>query len=246
MQVILAAVLVAGKSWRTFPAFVRYSLTNLLVNGILFIIYRAHWEHHTNLYYYYSYWVGQGLCLILGLGVIFEVFSHLFAPYPTLKKLAKLVSRWTVVVLLMFGMAIMWAQPASNGNPFMPALLKSAEILRIVEVGMVTMLFLFAGFFGLHWRQPVFGIALGSGVYWVGEVVTIIVRSFGGPKFSSHIAVAGVLSFDVSLLIWIGYLSRLVAAGNESPEPGSLGIASARGENQLEQWNKALTELIYQ
>jgi len=96
-------------------------------------------------------------------------------------------------------------------------------------------LFLASSAFGLHWRQNLFGIALGLGMVAAVELITISFVGHVRPGVVPIFSLVRVLSFGTTLLIWLGYLlvpERATSSG-ELPKKA-----------QLEQWNRAVTELI--
>jgi hypothetical protein len=183
--------------------------------------------------------------LILGLGVVFEIFTHLFAPYAALKKTAQMSFRCIAFLLLIFGGSVILTQP--HGESGLNAYFFVAEeVVRLVEVGLVSLLFVSAGLFGLHWRQSEFGIGLGIGTYAIAELIMVSLRDYFVSRSAVYALNIGImLAFDVSLLIWMGYLlsSQRVSRSGEALEKGQFGLQE---KGQLEQWNKILTELIYQ
>jgi hypothetical protein len=120
------------------------------------------------------------------------------------------------------------------------ALLIVEEAARILQVGLIVFLFLFSSAFGLHWRQHIFGVALGLGVATVVELVAVTLALHTGPLLAQSflaksLNVAHVVSFDFSILIWLGYLALPERAASRAEVPQRA---------QLEQWNQAVMELI--
>ena len=113
------------------------------------------------------------------------------------------------------------------------------EATRIIEVGLLMFLFLFSTAFGLHWRQCVFGMALGLGIFATVELVGITVRNYWGASVDNPFSVVRAIAFNISLIVWAAYL--LVPEKETSPAE-----AAAAHHGQLEQWNQVLTEFIYQ
>ncbi len=233
IQAALAVVIVFRKVWTKFPFFAAYLLTNLGVNGLLYLVRALHASPRA---YFYCYWITQAITLILGLATVFEIFTTLLASYSGLRRLALLVCRYTMLVLGIFGaLVIIFHHPGETTRNAPLFILEVA--VRIGEVGLVVLLFVFAGIFGLPWRRSAFGIALGMGMYASVQLAAVAWQSYAGPRASYIPALASMLGFDLGLFVWMGsLLSRQYATSNvELPERA-----------QLEQWNKALTELIYQ
>jgi prepilin signal peptidase PulO-like enzyme (type II secretory pathway) len=118
----------------------------------------------------------------------------------------------------------------------MKSVLVVSEAARILEVGLIGVLFLFSRAFGIHWRQATFGIALGLGIVATAELIALTIQSEFGPGAIDILNLARTGAFDVSLLTWIGYIL--------APEP-SLNIALPE-KSQLEEWNRAVMEFIQQ
>jgi hypothetical protein len=87
----------------------------------------------------------------------------------------------------------------------------------------------------LHWRQNVFGIALGLGMFAAVELVTVTLIGHVSSATALTLALARGISFSASLLIWLGYLLLPERATSSAEIPKRA---------QLEQWNQAVMELI--
>jgi len=229
---LLAALLGKG-SLRRFPFFAAYAGYTLFASGLLYVVK----EKCSEFAYFYTYWSTEAIGLILGFAVVYEVFGKLLTPYPALRRLALLIFQWSILVLALMACVVLVAQSHRDPSRIAVAVMVFEEAIRVIEVGLLMFLFLFSTAFGLHWRQCVFGMALGLGIFATAELVGITMRNFWGPTFHSHFAVVRVIAFNVSLLVWAGYL--LVPEKEAS-------TAEAPNHGHLEQWNQALTEFIYQ
>src|SRR6267143_821481 len=81
-QSIIAVVMLWRMLARIFPLFFSYTVL-VLANAVtlLFIGY-------STATYFLVYWWGEGIAILLGLGVIYEVISHLIRPYSFLRRFA--------------------------------------------------------------------------------------------------------------------------------------------------------------
>jgi hypothetical protein len=231
LQLLLAVVLLAKKMWGKFPLFLVYSVTNLFEAIVLYILL----PHR--LAYFYTYVVFQTITIMLGVAVIYEIFKYLFSLYPGLRRVARLNLYVAVFILLLLAAAVLYAHAPIGKNGVVRAVLVAEEAARVLEVGLVTMLFAFSGLFGLHWRQPVFGITLGLGVFAVAKLLVLTVLPNVGAAGAQVVNLANAIGFDSSMLIWLGYM--LVPERITSPE-------EMPQRAQLEQWNQAIMELINQ
>jgi hypothetical protein len=229
----LVAVLLGKGSLRRFPFFGAYAVFTLFANVLLYLV-RVQGLKDI---YFYTYWICEAVGVILGFAVVYEVFGKLLTPYPALRRLALSIFQWSTIVLVLMGCVVLYAQSAAEQNKFAAAIMVVEEATRIIEVGLLMFLFLFSTAFGLHWRQCVFGMALGLGIFATAELVGITMRNYWGAALNNSFSMVRALAFSVSLMVWAGYL--LVREKEAS-------LAEAPHHGQLEQWNQALTEFIYQ
>ena len=234
LQAILAGVLLFKRMWGRFPFFVGYAVSSLFSTLTLYLLYLSSVSYAI---YSRVYWLSEALGLFLGLAVVSEIFRHLLNPYPALRRLATQVFRGALVFLILLGCVVIWAQPHRDPNGIRTALLTMEQAGRILEVGLLLFLFLFASVFGLHWRQYVFGIALGLGIFVTVELVAVTMRVQFGPAALSIFKIIRTVSYSSSLFIWIAYILAPELATSPAEVPK---------RSQLEQWNKAIMELIYQ
>src|SRR5579859_3400587 len=233
LQVILAVVLLFRQTWRVFPIFAAYAFFNLFEAAIAYSIYSV---YGNKLAYFYVYWACEAISTILGFAVVYEVFGALFSTHQALRRLATNVFRTAVVILIILGTVVIYAQPQADRTAFGSAVMVVAEATRIVEVGLLMFLFLFSTAFGLHWRGQIFGIALGLGLFAAVDLVNVTLRSYFGNGAADILNLAGVAVFCLSILMWTIYLwtPERVGVSHEIPERA-----------QLEQWNQAVMELIH-
>jgi len=238
LQGIMAGVLVAKKMWRRFPLFVAYTTSNLVLGAVLYVIFLLAFQaRFLRPVYANVYWLNEAIGVLLGLAVVYEIFKHLFDPYSALKRLATQVFQGAILLLIVLGCIVVYVQPLGETNHVQAALYVVEQASRILEVGLLCFLFLFASAFGLHWRQYVFGIAVGLGVFAAAELVGVTMRVQFGFVADPVLNVIRSVSFNSSLVIWISYILAPELAASPADLPKRA---------QLEQWNNAVMELIYQ
>jgi hypothetical protein len=240
LQGLLAGVLLWKRMWTRFPIFVTYAVSSFVLGATLYGIFLgllAELRYFPGFLYSDVYWFNELAGLMLGIGVVYEIFRHLFGSYPALRKLASQCFKGTVVFFVLLGCAMAYLQPMAEHASRTSSFLVLEECARVLEVGLLGFLFLFASVFGLHWRQYAFGIAIGLGVFVAVELVGVTMRLQFGMTANSVFNLVRTFSFNASLLIWIGYIlaPELATSPAEMPKRA-----------QLEQWNRAVMELIYQ
>jgi hypothetical protein len=231
LQFLLAATLLAKKAWGKFPLFVAYSVFNLIESAVMYAL-LSH-----SVAYFYAYVAGETVAVALGLAVVYEIFTRLFFLYPGLRRVTRLSLYGVVAMLAVLAVAVLSSHTPIEKNGVLQAVFLVEEAARVVEVGLLTFLFVFYSLFGLHWRQSVFGITLGLGIYTVVKLLALTLMPYLSPSGGLAGNLISVLAFDCSLLIWLGYMlapERVINTG-ELPQRA-----------QLEQWNQAIMELINQ
>lgn len=228
LQVLLAATLLAKRAWRKYPMFSAYVIFTLFDTIATFP------GRLTGAVYFYAFWTGEAIGIVLGLAVVREIFTNIFAPHAALRKLATLIFRVAVVALIVLACGAIYEQSLS-AKTFMRVVMVATDGTRIVELGLIMFLFLSSSAFGLHWRQNEFGIALGLGTCAAVELVNVTLITHLTPETARLLNLVRSLSFNGSLLIWLGYL----LAPPERPA-NTVNVPKA----QLEQWNQAVMELI--
>jgi hypothetical protein len=228
LQVFLVLVLLAKRTWQTHPVFLFYVSFSLIEAVVKYSVFRM------PIVYFYTFWICEGIGIFLGLAVVREIFTNLFTPHPALRKLATMIFRVVAVALLVLAGGIIYAR-SGDARSIANAVQLAAEATRVVEVGLIMFLFLSSSAFGLHWRQNLFGIALGLGTLAAVELVTVTFVGHVSPLVKQVLSLVRVMSFGTSLMIWLGYLLVPERATSSAELPK---------QAQLEQWNQAVMELI--
>jgi hypothetical protein len=229
-QALLAVVLLVKKLYRTFPFFTTYILFNF---GSAIVCYSL---RNQGITYFYAFWISEVITIVLGFAIVFEIFQHFFSVHSGLRKLASLSFRIALVILISVGIIVAFTRTSAIPSRIVTAVLTLEQAARTIEVGLVMFLFVFFAAFGLHWRQHVFGIAVGVAIFSSVELIVITMHLYFGIGSTPSLSVIQMLAFVTSLLIWTGYL--LV--------PEAVAISELPNREQLEQWNRAVMEFMHQ
>ena len=226
----LFAILIYKRMWSRFPWFIAYCAWNFLETAFFYYFARK------PAVYLPVYPVAESVSILLGLAIVYEVFKHLLSMHLALTRLAIVVFRGAVILLLLLAGAVIYAHLPLNFAHMGMALMAMEEAARVLEVGLLLFLFIFSSTFGLHWRQHEFGIALGLGILAAAKLTAVTVGQYA-PSAGGMINLAFLLAMDISFLIWTGYLSLPEKIASSAVVPD---------RTQLEQWNQAIMELIHQ
>jgi hypothetical protein len=212
LQGLLGVVLLAQKAWKRYPLFTIYSLFGLFVSATFYFL-----QGYSKIFFY-GYWSAEAIAIVLGFGVVYEVFQHLFSNHKSILKQARLIFRWTAVALSCAALYVVLVQ-APAASVLCNGVLVLEEAIRVVELGLLMFLFAASLALGFDWRHADFGIALGLGLFVAVELVVVTLRSQIGSRTSQWevLNVVRILAFDTSLLVWLAYLlAPERAAGGKS------------------------------
>ena len=110
--------------------------------------------------------------------------------------------------------------------------------VRVMQCGLFCLLMILCRYLRHCWRQRVFGIALGFGVFASIELILVSIAMRYGSASATTVSVVKSLAYNVVTLLWIGYLrqeseaipevevvpqlsTRKVALANSIPAPGN-------------------------
>jgi hypothetical protein len=184
-----------GKLVSKYPFFYTYIASVLISDVGLFFVYTgpyAKWRLLSTL-----------VILVLGYGIILEIFTHVLAPYPGAERFARITG--LIVFGLVFSFALIY--------PFVtPETLQGSSTVELVRnFRMVQAIFLFTIFgvvsyyripLGRNLKGMIFGYGLCLGV----SLMALALRSYLGLRFDAAWVIVQPFSFDVSLFVWVATL----------------------------------------
>lgn len=235
LQVIIAIVMMRRGLVREFPVFFAYTMFQIVEEGTLFIL--DHNSAVSPVQYWRAYWVALGCDVVLRFATIVEIFSSVFENYPGLKQLTRILFRGAAVVLL-FAAIVVAAQAPDDGTLPMLSRIHLLDLSVIVmQSGLLLLLVGFASYFGLSWRSPAYGIAIGLAIFASVRLATETVRVWTGPVAGYAFDFVTMAAYHCSVVVWLVYLllpDRARRPLKELPE------------DNLEQWNAELQRLLLQ
>jgi lysylphosphatidylglycerol synthetase-like protein (DUF2156 family) len=114
------------------------------------------------------------------------------------------------------------------------ALLLLERSVRIMQCGLLGLLFLLSLYFGLPWRSHLFGIAVGFGLFASIDLAAAAMRSQFGFSAASAYSQIRNTAYVCFVLIWIFYLLT------SKPAAHQLDKVCHR---ELDKWNQVLVEI---
>jgi hypothetical protein len=231
MQSAVMVLMVRRKLRAAYPFFYTFLALNTISVAIGMVVFS-----YAPTQYAAVYWTGSTVVMLLGFGVLYEVFVNLLKPYSALIDLGKMLFLWAAVFLLLAGFltALVTSGPKSN------RLIMACELIdrcvHLMQCGMLLLLVLFEKRLNLSWRNSGMCVAAGVGLRAAIDLsVAYGVEKMPGmrPQFTVFYG----LSFIAILVFWsFRLLGTDVAPATSTSSPSRI---------ILQRWNEALVGYRY-
>jgi len=210
LQVTLLLFMVRREWHRAFPRFFSYIVFQLAKSAVLFITIRYFAgdlaEDSTN--YFDVYWAGNAVSILLAVAVMDEILHRLFRQYGGIQSLASTIFRWACGLLVLISILGAISNNEGGADRVVAAVLSFERSVRLMQCGLFLLIMLFCRVLKRCWRQPVFGIALGFGVFASIELILISLVTVFGDGQAVMVSLAKSLAYNGVTILWISYLSQ--------------------------------------
>jgi hypothetical protein len=204
LQITLLIFMVRRKCHKVFPRFFSYILFQTLKSACLFVVYRYFPES-----YFEAYWTGNALSVIFTVAVMDEILRSLFKEYGGVQILGTTIFRWSCGLLFLLAILGALSSSEAGGDRVVAAVFSFDRSVRLMQVGLFLVLMLLCRFLRNYSRQPVFGIALGFGVFASVELILVsFVMWYGNNGQAAIISLLKSTAYNAVTLVWIGYLKQ--------------------------------------
>src|SRR5260370_25391738 len=229
LQAVVAIVMWVRGLHKRLPYFFSYATYIVLSNVTLIGI-------HSNVKaYFYGYWIQEGLCWALGFAVIYEIYANLLNESSALQKLGTFLFWIMALVLVLIALWTAFNVPGSDVSRVLKALFTLERSVRIVQCGLLVVLFIFASFFGLSWKNYLFGIALGFSIFLSMELAVVAIRAYVGASLDQLISWLLLISYNLGVSVWTVYVVKR----------GRVADLQVLPRTELAAWNAALQDLLH-
>ena len=203
LQITLLLFMFRRKWNGVFPRFFSYIIFQIVKSGILFVVYRYSPDN-----YFDTYWAGNAISVLLSVAVMDEILQHLLKQYGGIQKLASVIFRWACGLLIVLSIVNAFSTQQASADRVVSAVLAFDRSERVMQCGLCILLMILSRFLRNCWRQPVFGIALGFGVFACIEMVLVSVVMYFGDGPGAIISLIKSSAYNAVTVLWILYLRR--------------------------------------
>jgi hypothetical protein len=236
---VVAVLMIRRRLYREFPIFFSYTIFEFAETVVLVTM--SFMPSVSRQQYYFAYLVSTAVSTALRFGIIHEIFQNVFRNYGALSGLGRVLLRWATGVLVVLGTVAAAYAASGNLDRLIATLSVTGVAVNIVQCGLLLLLFVFSRYFALSWRNYVFGITVGLGMYAAIELVnSTIVSQFAPVLTTENYQILSFLvmgTYHVCVLVWIAYML--------APEPVMIKLKTVPA-NDLEGWNHELERLLQQ
>lgn len=203
LQITVLIFMIRRKLRVVFPRFFSYIVLQIVKSGILFLIYRYRQEN-----YFDAYWSGNAISVLLVVTVMDEILHNLLKQYGGIQSLTSIIFRWACGLLLLLSIVNAFSNQQTSADRVVSAVLAFDRSVRVMQCGLFFLLIILCRLLRNCWRQHVFGIALGFGIFASIELMLVsIVMHFGdGP--AAILSLVKSAAYNGVTLVWIMYLRR--------------------------------------
>jgi len=218
LQITLILFMLQRKLHRVFPRFFSYIIFQIAKSGILFVVYRYSQEN-----YFDAYWAGNAISVLLGVLVMDEILQQLLKKYGGIQKLASVIFRWACGLLVLISILNAFSMHQDSADRVVAAVLSFDRSERVMQCGLCILLMILSRFLRNCWRQHVFGIALGFGIFACIEMVLVSVVLYFGDGPAEIVSLIKSSAYNAVTVLWIVYLARQVESTLVIEEADQLG-----------------------
>jgi hypothetical protein len=203
LQITLLTFMIQRKLHVVFPRFFSYILFQIVKSGLLFVIYRYY-----DASYFDAYWTGNAISVLLATTVMDELLHNLFKQYGGIQNLGSIIFRWACGLLLVLSIVNAFSSQGATADRVVVAVLALERSVRVVQCGLFLLLMVLCHFVRHCWRQHVFGIALGFGVFASIELILVSIVMHYGDGPAAIVSLLKSAAYNAITLVWIVYLSH--------------------------------------
>jgi len=201
------------RALRRYPFFYLYVASLLCADGFLYVLYRI----NPAVYHTWN-WNAGFVNIILGCGILLEIYKHALPAYPGAERFARISGLVIFAVLFLSGIAYFIFVPSSPESRMTIARNLERNLLAVQAIFLSTLVGVIF-YYGIAIGKNIWGMIVGYGLCIATMLMTLAVRSFAGPSFDAAWILIQPVSYWICLFVWMS------ALWNYEPNPLPLTAA---------------------
>lgn len=195
MEVVLIARAAQARFITRYPLFYTYMSAIFVRDVALFAIF-----HRFSSLYPRAYWYSQFVLVLLGCGVVWEIYRCALRQYPGVVRMAQNVIPFLFVLSFSRVIAKMWESPKWFPGA---TTLETERDLRFVQAMLLAGLVTLSLYYAVPLGKNIRGIIVGFGFFLVTALIHLTARNNLGDAFQAAWQYIQPVTFLVSLVIWL-------------------------------------------
>ena len=199
-------ILVRGfqqKALSKYPFFYLYIASLLFSDGPLYFVFFSHPQAYPK-----WNWNAGFINIILGCGILLEIFKHVLSPYPGAERFARISTIVIFVVIFSFGAGYLLFAPNTFESRLMSRLERDLLAVQAVFLGSLVAVICY---YAIAMGRNLQGMVVGYGLCIGTTLMMLAVRNFTGQELNSVWVLIQPLTYVVCLAIWAATLWRYEA-----------------------------------
>jgi hypothetical protein len=196
LQICVILLLLRRRLYWDFRFFFSYVLFAALSTGINLAV------RNNSRYYFYSYWISEGLGTLLTFLALQEAFRSVFRNFYGLRWFKLSFPTVGILIAVIALLRAVFFRPP-NHSPLAVTLISLEIAVGFLQFGVFCLFIVLVWFFHMRWQQHAFGIVLGFGISAAGGLVTFLLRSEFGTILNRLVRTAIPVTYIIGVAVWI-------------------------------------------
>ncbi len=210
LQAALVPILFQSGHHRHFPAFTGY-VSFCLLRSVMLLGASPSLEA-----YFYLYWMGQFVEVMLALLVLRELFARVMRPLGWVPPQVVPTLITAGITLAVAAVLLSFSLPIAEKYPVMALLMSFERVSGVLLLAGFAGVAVLSSMTGRTWPRTAFGIELGFLLYLtLHAVAETVAYNLPSPR---PVQLVGRMAFAVALVIWTAHLWKAEPAGAKLPE----------------------------
>lgn len=195
-----SVILVRGVRLRTL---VRFPFFFLYIGSVFCADVSLYFVHAFASYPSYLIWAARAetVNIVVGYGIILEIFRHVFSLYRGIERLSQIVGLAVFVIVLCTAMFYRAASPGL-GDALSRKAMAERDLLAAQAIFFLTAIAIIR-YYGLETGRNIRGIIVGYGIWLGASIITLELRTYLGPAFTATWVFFQPFFYLFSLMQWL-------------------------------------------
>jgi hypothetical protein len=189
-------------------------------------------EKYPHTKFFIASWVVEGIAMVLATIFILEAMHAVLAGYEAIQRLGRNLLIVTGLALIAFTLFTA-NSGADNSIPIEKLTLVTDRSIKIVQIGIIVVFFVFSRYLALSWRHYLFGIVFPYGLYAGLNLAVATFAAQKGDTYGYRLMLIDSIAYICLHLLWLKYLLQ--------PEPKGPSELPPSASADLERWDEALS-----